>query len=45
MGLFEKRRAKNFFQYLQNWKEADPATHQGEQVPLLALSLGNLAGV
>ncbi|WWD19380.1 hypothetical protein CI109_103840 [Kwoniella shandongensis] len=29
MGLFEKRRAKNFFQYLQNWKEADPATHQG----------------
>lgn len=30
MGLFEKRRARNFFQYLQNWKEADPATHQGE---------------
>ncbi|ORY32159.1 GDP dissociation inhibitor [Naematelia encephala] len=29
MGLFEKRRARNFFQYLQNWKEADPATHQG----------------
>ena len=29
MGLFEKRRAKNFFQYLQNWKEADPVTHQG----------------
>ncbi|ORX38184.1 GDP dissociation inhibitor [Kockovaella imperatae] len=29
MGLFEKRRAKNFFQYLQNWKEEDPATHQG----------------
>ncbi|KAL7422596.1 Rab GDP dissociation inhibitor alpha [Cryptotrichosporon argae] len=32
MGLFEKRRAKNFFQYLQNWKEDDPATHQGFDV-------------
>lgn len=30
MGLFEKRRARNFFQFLQNWKEEDPATHQGE---------------
>ena len=30
MGLFEKRRARNFFQYLQNWREDDPATHQGE---------------
>jgi Rab GDP dissociation inhibitor len=30
MGLFEKRRAKNFFQFLQNWREEDPATHQGE---------------
>jgi len=29
MGLFEKRRAKNFFQFIQNWKEEDPATHQG----------------
>ncbi|KZS95772.1 rab GTPase activator [Sistotremastrum niveocremeum HHB9708] len=29
MGLFEKRRAKNFFQFLQNWKDEDPATHQG----------------
>ncbi|KZV81001.1 rab GTPase activator [Exidia glandulosa HHB12029] len=29
MGLFEKRRAKNFFQFLQNWKDSDPATHQG----------------
>ncbi|KAK1921046.1 GDP dissociation inhibitor [Papiliotrema laurentii] len=29
MGLFEKRRARNFFQYLQNWREDDPATHQG----------------
>ena len=29
MGLFEKRRAKNFFQFLQNWRDEDPATHQG----------------
>lgn len=29
MGLFEKRRARNFFLYIQNWKEEDPATHQG----------------
>lgn len=29
MGLFEKRRAKKFFEFLQNWKEDDPATHQG----------------
>ncbi|KAH7107178.1 rab GTPase activator [Auriculariales sp. MPI-PUGE-AT-0066] len=29
MGLFEKRRAKNFFQFLQNWKDDDPATQQG----------------
>jgi len=29
MGLFEKRRMKNFFQFLQNWKDNDPATHQG----------------
>ena len=30
MGLFEKRRAKKFFEFLQNWKDDDPATHQGE---------------
>ncbi len=29
MGLFEKRRARNFFQFLQNWSDEDPATHQG----------------
>ncbi|KAH9037205.1 rab GTPase activator [Lactarius pseudohatsudake] len=28
MGLFEKRRAKKFFEFLQNWKDEDPATHQ-----------------
>jgi Rab GDP dissociation inhibitor len=29
MGLFEKRRAKGFFEFLQNWKDDDPTTHQG----------------
>ncbi|KDN42690.1 hypothetical protein RSAG8_06647, partial [Rhizoctonia solani AG-8 WAC10335] len=28
MGLFEKRRAKKFFEFVQGWKEEDPATHQ-----------------
>ena len=29
MGLFEKRRAKKFFEFLQGWKDDDPTTHQG----------------
>ncbi|KAG8683553.1 Rab GDP dissociation inhibitor alpha [Ceratobasidium sp. 395] len=29
MGLFEKRRAKKFFEFVQQWKDEDPATHQG----------------
>jgi len=29
MGIFEKRRAKKFFEFLQSWKDDDPATHQG----------------
>jgi Rab GDP dissociation inhibitor len=29
MGLFEKRRAKKFFEFLQGWKDDDPATQQG----------------
>jgi len=29
MGLFEKRRAKRFFEFLQKWRDNDPATHQG----------------
>ncbi|SOV01270.1 probable GDI1 - GDP dissociation inhibitor [Ustilago sp. UG-2017a] len=28
MGLFEKRRAKKFFEFIQNWRDDDPATHQ-----------------
>lgn len=29
MGLFEKRRAKNFFSYVQDYDAADPRTHKG----------------
>lgn len=29
MGLFEKRRAKKFFEFVQNYRQEDPATHQG----------------
>lgn len=29
MGLFEKRRAKKFFEWVQGWKENDLATQQG----------------
>lgn len=37
MGLFEKRRAKRFFEFIQNFKVEDPATHQGmslDQTPM-----------
>ncbi|KAG0255220.1 Rab GDP dissociation inhibitor alpha [Actinomortierella ambigua] len=29
MGLFEKRRAKKFFEHVQNYRQANPATHAG----------------
>ncbi|KAL8277926.1 hypothetical protein RQP46_009745 [Phenoliferia psychrophenolica] len=29
MGLFEKRRAKKFFEWVQGYKEDDPASYQG----------------
>jgi Rab GDP dissociation inhibitor len=38
MGLFEKRRAKKFFEFLQGWKDEDPATHNGIFLSLSALS-------
>jgi Rab GDP dissociation inhibitor len=46
MGLFEKRRAKKFFEFLQNWKDDDPATQQGVFLsrPLVYLSK-NCAGL
>lgn len=30
MGLFEKRRAKNFLQWVGNFDEANPSTHNGK---------------
>ncbi|KAF9127714.1 Rab GDP dissociation inhibitor alpha [Mortierella sp. 14UC] len=32
MGLFEKRRAKKFFEFVQNYKADDPSTHQGMDI-------------
>jgi len=29
MGLFEKRRARKFFIYVQDYDEKDPKTHEG----------------
>ncbi|KAF5842230.1 GDP dissociation inhibitor [Dunaliella salina] len=29
MGLFEKRRARNFFLYVQDYEQSDPKTHKG----------------
>ena len=36
LGLFEKRRARNFFLWVQNYNEENPSTHQGEVFCLLA---------
>lgn len=38
MGLFEKRRAKKFFEYMQNWREDDPNTHQGLDINTVPMS-------
>lgn len=29
MGIFEKRRARKFFIYVQDYDETDPKTHEG----------------
>jgi len=37
MGLFEKRRLKKFLEYVRNYKQEDPSTHEGldlTQVPM-----------
>jgi Rab GDP dissociation inhibitor len=39
MGIFEKRRAKKFFEFLQNWKDDDPATHQGKSAGYLSIDM------
>ncbi|KQK06219.1 guanosine nucleotide diphosphate dissociation inhibitor 1 [Brachypodium distachyon] len=35
MGLLEKRRARNFFIYVQDYNEADPKTHKGLDLTVL----------
>jgi len=40
MGLFEKRRARKFFLYVQDYEENNPATHQGldlKKIPMREL--------
>ena len=36
MGLFEKRRAKKFLEWVGAFKEDDPATHNGTLIPMLS---------
>jgi Rab GDP dissociation inhibitor len=31
MGIFEKRRARSFFEFVRDYNLDDPATHKGEQ--------------
>lgn len=35
MGLFEKRRAKRFLEWVGGFNENDPATHQGREIRVL----------
>jgi len=35
MGLFEKRRARNFLEWVSGYKEDDPTTHKGRFILLL----------
>ncbi|KAJ9516885.1 hypothetical protein QJQ45_027321 [Haematococcus lacustris] len=38
MGLFEKRRARNFFQYVQEWDAKDPRTYKGYDVTRMTMA-------
>ncbi|KAJ3374971.1 Rab GDP dissociation inhibitor alpha [Allomyces arbusculus] len=38
MGLFEKRRAKKFFEWVQNYDQQDPATWQGLDVTKVTMA-------
>jgi len=38
MGLFEKRRAKKFFEFVQSWRDDDPATHQGQSLDDMSMT-------
>ena len=37
MGLFEKRRARSFFLYVQDWRADDPRTHAGRDLARLPM--------
>mmetsp|Transcript_37187 Transcript_37187/g.82724 ORF Transcript_37187/g.82724 Transcript_37187/m.82724 type:complete len:452 (-) Transcript_37187:407-1762(-) len=38
MGLFEKRRARSFFLYVQDYKAEDPATHKGYDLSRMTMA-------
>ena len=38
MGIFEKRRARNFFQFIQTYDFKDPATQQGVDLNTMTMS-------
>lgn len=38
MGLFEKRRAKRFLEWVGAFKEEDPATHNGKAIERTAIT-------
>jgi len=38
MGMFEKRRAKKFFEYVQNWRADDPSTHAGMDIEQITMT-------
>lgn len=38
MGLFEKRRARTFFMYVQDYKPEDPKTHQGHDLKRISMA-------
>jgi len=38
MGMFEKRRAKKFFMYVQEWDAENPKTHQGMNIDTMITS-------
>ncbi|GFR46645.1 hypothetical protein Agub_g8256 [Astrephomene gubernaculifera] len=38
MGLFEKRRARNFFLYVQDYEPSDPRTHKGLDLSRLTMT-------
>lgn len=37
MGFFEKRRARNFLQYVQNYDARDPKTHNGQDLTRMSM--------